>query len=143
MLSTICQILTLATCKDQIFNVELQESGRLWQLFVEFYFIHNIEVPTMDALQFIEFETQFEPVDKKITNINIMNERKNSSSRIEEQVDKEIVLPWQPTLQFYGIKVAINVLHLYLAQQSNDVSDSLAKCLSIQKEVMSMKHSSS
>jgi hypothetical protein len=33
----------------------------------------------MDALQFIEFETQFELVDKKITNINIMNERKNSS----------------------------------------------------------------
>jgi len=33
----------------------------------------------MDALQFIEFETQFEPIDKKIANINIMNERKNSS----------------------------------------------------------------
>jgi hypothetical protein len=33
----------------------------------------------MDALQFIEFEIPFEPIDKKITNINIMNERKNSS----------------------------------------------------------------
>jgi hypothetical protein len=33
----------------------------------------------MDALQFIEFETQFEPIDKKIANINTMNERKNSS----------------------------------------------------------------
>lgn len=79
MLSKICQILTLATCKDQIFHVEIEESGRLWQLFVEFHFLHNIEVPTMDALQFIEFETQFEPIDKKIANINIMNERKNSS----------------------------------------------------------------
>jgi hypothetical protein len=33
----------------------------------------------MDALQFIEFETQFEPIDKTIVGINIMNERKNSS----------------------------------------------------------------
>ncbi len=63
----------------RFFHVELQESGRLWQLLVEFYFIHNIEIPTMDALQFIEFEIPFEPIDKKITNINIMNERKNSS----------------------------------------------------------------
>jgi hypothetical protein len=32
----------------------------------------------MDALQFIEFETQFEPIDKKIVGINIMNERKKT-----------------------------------------------------------------
>jgi len=35
-----------------------------------------MEVSTVDALQFIEFETQYEPIDKKIANINIMNEEK-------------------------------------------------------------------
>jgi hypothetical protein len=32
----------------------------------------------MDALQFIEFVTQFEPVDLKIVDINITNERKKT-----------------------------------------------------------------
>ncbi len=103
-----------------------------------------MEVPTVDALQFIEFETQFEPVDKKIANINIMNEDK-----------KLIIKDWRTRWQRNSIAMVAHTSILWnkschqcstlipSTTQSNDVNKSLAQCLSIYKEVISMKHSSS